>query len=859
MAEIKTSKFNKVLSAWDVLVIAFGAMIGWGWVVSTGDWIMNGGVAGAMLGFVIGGMMVFFVGLTYAELTSAMPQCGGEHVFSFRAMGPLGSFVCTWAIVLGYVSVVCFEACALPTIVTYVYPDFLQGYLYTAAGFDIYASWLAVAVLTAAVITYINIIGTKTAAMVQTALTVVIGGVGVLLVAAAAVTGTEANLEGQLFMGASAADMLKGTLAVAVVTPFYFIGFDVIPQAAEEISVPLRNIGRILILSIVLAVVFYALIIFGVGLVMSHGDIALSMASAGGLVTADAMAAAFGSSAMAKVLIVGGLCGIVTSWNSFLIGGSRAMYAMAESYMIPRVFAKLHDTYKTPVNALLLIGFLSAAAPFFGRRMLVWVVDAGNFGCCAAYCMVAVSFLILRRKAPDMARPYKVKHYRFIGAMAVLMSGFMAAMYIIPGSGAALVPQEWMMVLGWCVLGAVFGGYCKVKYGSRFASSVGVVPDGAAVPAGGTVKGPAEYAVRPLDFSFMMPVRLLFGRGHIRRTGGAAKAYGRSALLIGDETFDADGDAGRALTKSLTDAGMTYALYDRTDAPADGAMVAALMEIGAASRCDVVIAAGGSKAINCAKCAAYALATGGLRKGGTAGEALPILFVPSVMDIAQGCSDALVYTGKDGAAGEIRYPGLQPKVVIADPAYMASVLGRDGAAEGFAALVNGIDAYTGQTGQGLADAISLYGISLLAEHLVQTDEGTYREDVWDNIVLGAVVSSLVCAEEPGCLSELKQAGGLTGKDGAAVLAAVVPAVLSALWEKDLHRYGKLARTLGGTAAADCGPRLEATAQKLGLISSLSGRENKDELLRAAERCVRQWEERQHMKEQERAYTPVLDY
>ena len=97
-----------------------------------------------------------------------MPQCGGEHVFSYKAMGPLGSFVCTWMIVLGYVGVVCFEACALPTIVAYIYPDFLAGYLYTVAGFDIYASWLAVAILVSVFITAINIIGTKTAAILQT-------------------------------------------------------------------------------------------------------------------------------------------------------------------------------------------------------------------------------------------------------------------------------------------------------------------------------------------------------------------------------------------------------------------------------------------------------------------------------------------------------------------------------------------------------------------------------------------------------------------------------------------------------------------------------------------------------------------
>ena len=90
----KKSDFDKVFSAWDILVIAFGAMIGWGWVVSTGGWIEKGGVVGAALGFAIGGVMIFFVGLTYAELTAAMPPRGGGHVFIPRAKGAGGSFVC---------------------------------------------------------------------------------------------------------------------------------------------------------------------------------------------------------------------------------------------------------------------------------------------------------------------------------------------------------------------------------------------------------------------------------------------------------------------------------------------------------------------------------------------------------------------------------------------------------------------------------------------------------------------------------------------------------------------------------------------------------------------------------------------
>lgn len=474
--EQKTSEFDKVLGAWDILVIAFGAMIGWGWVVSSGNWIESGGVLGAAIAFAIGGIMIFFVGLTYAELTAAMPQCGGEHVFSYRAMGSTGSFICTWAIILGYVSVACFEACAFPTIITYLWPGFLKGYLYTVAGFDVYASWLIVAIVIAFLIMIININGAKTAAVLQTVLTCIIGGAGIILIVASVVTGSVDNLQGQMFVGNGTGEAMKSIIKVAVITPFFFIGFDVIPQAAEEINVPLKKIGKMMILSVVLAVVFYSLVILAVGYILNPAEIIESQQGTG-LVTADAMAKAFGTKVMAKVIIVGGMCGIITSWNSFLLGGSRAMYSMAESYMIPPFFAKLHPKHKTPVNSLYLIGALTMLAPFAGRTMMVWICDAGNFGCCLAYCMVSVSFLILRKKEPDMARPYKVGHYKFVGFMAVVMSGLMLLVYCIPGSGGSLVFQEWLMVGSWSLLGVVFYAICKRKYKEDFGKLIELISD----------------------------------------------------------------------------------------------------------------------------------------------------------------------------------------------------------------------------------------------------------------------------------------------------------------------------------------------------------------------------------------------
>ncbi len=82
--------------------------------------------------------MIYFVGLCYAELTTAMPKCGGEHVFSYKAFGSIGAYICTWSIILSYIGVVCYEAVSFPTILQYVFPKIARGYLYSVGGFDIY-------------------------------------------------------------------------------------------------------------------------------------------------------------------------------------------------------------------------------------------------------------------------------------------------------------------------------------------------------------------------------------------------------------------------------------------------------------------------------------------------------------------------------------------------------------------------------------------------------------------------------------------------------------------------------------------------------------------------------------------------
>ena len=854
--EKKKSEFDKVFSAWDILVIAFGAMIGWGWVVSTGDWISRGGVIGAAIGFALGGVMIFFVGLTYAELTAALPQCGGEHVFSYKAMGPIGSFICTWAIILGYVSVVCFEACALPTIITYIYPKFLKGYLYTVAGFDIYASWLAVAMIVAIFITFINIKGAKTAAILQTVLTVIIGGVGILLVVASAVSGDMSNLQPQLFASEDTVTSLKAIMSVAVMTPFFFIGFDVIPQAAEEINVPLKKIGKIMILSIVLAVAFYALIIVGVGYVMNASDIAASMEGSG-LVTADAMAKAFNSSMMSKVLIIGGMCGIITSWNSFLIGGSRAMYSMAESYMIPRTFAKLHPKYKTPVNALYLIGILSVLAPLFGRKMLVWIVDAGNFGCCLAYCMVALSFIILRSKAPDMKRPYKVKHYKFVGAMAVLMSGFMVVMYMIPGSGSTLVVQEWAMAGGWSLLGVVFFIVCKLKYKEKFASHVDVSSDeeeenddvdAALQKALDTVSVEAEEEVAPaIAFNYFLPVNVVFGCGKVLETGSLTKPYGNKALVVTGRSSAKKSGLYDKVADSLKQAGIEHVLFDKvaqnplTTTAIEGAQFAK------DNGCDVVVAIGGGSIMDCAKAIAFlALNDGdindyiyGRLKSDTA---LPLVLIPTTCGTgSEGNGFAVLTNPENGDKKSLRCNAIVAKVSIVDPECMMTMPKHVLASVGFDALCHCIEAYTSKIAQPFTDALSVYAMDLIADNLVKVYRGEGGKEAWEKITLASTIGGMVINTAGVTLAHGMEhpASGLKDIVHGKGLAALTPVVIEASEKGDHFKFAKIARIFGGVTSKDLAPKIRTLLRNLDMECTLSDLGlSKEDIPWMAENCMK---------------------
>jgi amino acid transporter len=171
------------------------------------------------------------------------------------------------------------------------------------------------------------------------------------------------------------------------------------------------------------------------------------------MATADAARALWQQPWAGTLLVLGGIGGILTSWNAFIVGGSRVLYALAHSGHVPAVFGKLHPTYKTPWVGIATIGVLSMIAPLFGKTILVWLINSGSFATTIAFLFVAISFLVLRHREPEMPRPFKVSHPRLVGYGAVTLSlGLIAA--FLPWSDSSLQwPEEWLTIVVWSTLG----------------------------------------------------------------------------------------------------------------------------------------------------------------------------------------------------------------------------------------------------------------------------------------------------------------------------------------------------------------------------------------------------------------------
>jgi amino acid transporter len=216
-------------------------------------------------------------------------------------------------------------------------------------------------------------------------------------------------------------------------------------------------------ISVALATAWYALITFGVGMAMSKAEIEFS--DANGLATLDAAIKVYGKG-ITLVIIAGGLCGILTSWIGFFIGGARAISAMARAKMLPEFLGKIHPVYKTPSNAVLLIGVLTALTPLLGRKVGVWLIDAGSAGIVFSWFFVCYAFIKLRKFEPDLERPYKAPMGSVMGYLGLVACGVMVLIFMPTMPSALVWPYEWGLIGVWAILGVIFAFWAKSSYGN---------------------------------------------------------------------------------------------------------------------------------------------------------------------------------------------------------------------------------------------------------------------------------------------------------------------------------------------------------------------------------------------------------
>lgn len=446
----------------DFFMLGFGSCVGVGWSVAVNGWFATGGgPLAAFLAFFIGTLLMIPIGFCYAELTTAMPVAGGAVAFSYKAFGTFPSFWAGWFIALAYITVLPWEAIYINDVLALIFPVLKSGDpLYTIAGTGIYANGLVLGLLIAAVIIWLNWIGSKTAARFQTYLTSFLAITGGLVILFALLKVNPANLQPiyENIGKGSHTNFFGGFLAVIAMAPFFLAGFDTIPQGAEEGSekINYNNLGKVLVGAILAAGGFYCLIIISTGMAMPWQDFAAMKRPAVALM----FTSLYGKGGIGLLLywiaMAGALAGLLTTWNGLYIASARLLVGMSRARLIPEFFSSVHEKYGTPKGANMFCALATLVGPFLGMGVIDPLTIVGSTAFVIGWFVVAVSAIRLRQIAPDMKRPFKMPggvSNAWIGAIisaAIIVSTF------IPSLPGYMGHQAVMVFIGWCILGLVF-------------------------------------------------------------------------------------------------------------------------------------------------------------------------------------------------------------------------------------------------------------------------------------------------------------------------------------------------------------------------------------------------------------------
>ncbi|MBO5814887.1 MAG: amino acid permease [Bacteroidales bacterium] len=449
----KRVKLQRVMRPIDVWGLALGAIIGWGCFVLPGTaFLPKAGPGGTAMGMLIGALLIIVIAVSYGYLIRKFPISGGEFIYAKEAFGKRNAFVCGWAMILAYWSLIPLNATALAMISRYLFPGIIQqGLLYEIAGWEVYAGEVVLASAAIILMALLNIRGIKQAAWMQTAIAMTLVGCILVITFLVFCISDWSNLAPAFPDGRR---WWKGVFSIVAMAPWAFIGFDCIPQSAEEYNFSHRKSTFIMISAVLVAAILYIAVCAVTAVGAEPWQQLLSERSSWptGFVVRNTIG-------LAGIVVLGiaMFCAVVSGMNAFYISTSRLMYAMAKEGSLPKWFDHLSPKYGTPTNAILFTMAMSLFAPWFGREILLWIVDMTSVGAAIVFAYTTGSAAVIGHRNGSMK-------YMVFGIMGCLFSLFFLALLIIPGMPGYLSFQSRIVLFVWILIGLIFYFIIRKSY-----------------------------------------------------------------------------------------------------------------------------------------------------------------------------------------------------------------------------------------------------------------------------------------------------------------------------------------------------------------------------------------------------------
>lgn len=391
---------------------------------------------------------MIIIGVSYGALVKHFPVSGGAFAFSYLSFGRYVSFFSSWFLTFGYICVVALNATAFSLLLKFMMPGVLEhGKLYTIAGWDVYITEIIIATALLLLFTFITIRGAQVSGSLQYYFCIAMVVV-VLLMFFGSFFGSGFSLSNLQPLAEEKKGWFTSIIMIVAVAPWAYVGFDNIPQTAEEFDFAPNKTFKLIVYSLLAAAGTYVLMILYTGWLSSRGAENSDL-----WVTGAVTQQSFGYIGL-FVLAVAITMGIFTGLNGFLMSSSRLLFSMGRSGIMPGVFSKIHPRFKTPYVAILFLGALTLIAPWLGRTALTWIVDMSSTGVSVAYlvtCLSATKLFSYNKESNTYAPIYKT--FAIVGSIfAFIFLGLL----LIPGSPAALSTPSYIALIVWLVLGLAF-------------------------------------------------------------------------------------------------------------------------------------------------------------------------------------------------------------------------------------------------------------------------------------------------------------------------------------------------------------------------------------------------------------------